>query len=99
MSIVMWPHADRPGNRGSFHTHQLKEVFHFFNGPRPSLSPIHSPIRCILGLVSGIKWLGMWLTANSLSNSEVKIHGAIPDGLHGVVLINKMANLVLGALT
>ena len=99
MSIVTWLHADRPGNRGSIHTHQMKEeVFHFFTGPRPSLSPIHSPIRCILGLVSGVKQLGIRLTANFLSNSEVTIHGAIPEGLHGVVLINKMANLFLGAL-
>jgi hypothetical protein len=40
----------------------------------------------------------MWLTTNSLSNSEVKIHGAIPEGIHGVVLVNKRANLFLGTL-
>jgi hypothetical protein len=40
----------------------------------------------------------VWLTANSLSNSEVKIHGAIPERLHGVVLVNKWANLFLGVL-
>ena len=109
MSLVTWLHAGRPGNRGSIRTHQVKEDFHFFTGPRPSLSPSftgprpslspsHSPIRCILGLVSGAKWLGIRLTANSLSNSEVKLHGAIPEGLHGVVLINKRSHLFLGAL-
>jgi hypothetical protein len=76
----------------------VKEVFHFFTGPRESLSSIQSPIRCILGLVSGVKWLGIRLTANSLSNSEIKIHAAIPEGLHSVVLINKRANLFLGTL-
>jgi hypothetical protein len=63
------------------------------NRPRAPFTLLSSACWGLLWL----KWLGIKLTALSLYNYEVKIDRAVPEGLHGVVLTNKTANLFLGA--